>query len=173
MVPKILKVTRKRQLQSVQSYFIGCVFALLLLFIFGFMLGNIIVFSLWLFLDGVLVLMIHYHYLILNKEIQVEVSNQYIELKCKGNVIRLHPDDIKHLTFYLTPSRKKGSKMEFLGIESYYYARIVTTQNESYILTSLLSENLRFVLSSTSFRSKITEEKVLMAFRRSHFASNN
>lgn len=169
MVSRALKVTTQNQLNSAKSYLIGVLIAVFLLLILGFEYQFVLVFSFMLLVDGLLVLITHYKYLMLNKKLQVNVRYGFLDLSYKTDHFCIRPEEVKQIDLYLTPSRIGGNKMELLGVESYYYAVISTLNGEKFVLTSLLSLKLESMLCSTSFKSKIVRHKVFIAYKKKHF----
>ncbi len=107
-------------------------------------------------------IVLHLEYYSCNKKKKYWISKNSI-VEFQGEFERsFKVEEIDRIVFYMPPSVLKGSEIKFLAIEEYYFAKVIFKNNESIILTCLLSNKLESVLSQLE-NIKIVRKKALFA----------
>lgn len=92
---------------------------------------------------GIDALVLHFKYLIINRNTLLNISDECIEVSIKGNTTEIKPDDIEIFELNLTRPFFDHGPAWGPG-EDYLYAFIRLKSGEEFIITSLLLARLKF-----------------------------
>jgi len=111
----------------------------------GFEKPAVFIFGIWWAVDLTPALYLHFEYWLINKGEQFEITSGEV-IKNKGNVeTRYKSENIKEIVVYKSASMDKGG-IPYFAFESYYYARVVLTSGDEFVLTRLLMPKLEEVI---------------------------
>lgn len=82
---------------------------------------------------------LHIEYYNVNKGLECIIQDNRMILRNTESEVIYHTEDLKKISVYLPPAAYKGSNWRSFCIESYYFARIITKDNNEIIITCLLN----------------------------------
>ena len=97
------------------------------------------------------VIFLHLQYYNRNKYTIVKIDEEQNEIKISprgGDFVLILPAEIKKIEFHLSYGTYYNWSYRNLPFDDYHYCKIFLNNNKSYILTSLLAENLDFMFKN-------------------------
>lgn len=144
----ILRNNFRNHLKVWAFHMMGSIFMLFILYLLNFESDAIIIFLIIWLIYTIPAVYLYLEYLLVNVGVIVKINNDGIIYYKNGKESVINKDQIKSITYYLTPNAYKKSSIQYLAIESFQFVRIVTKAGDEILITNLLSTQLEKDMST-------------------------